>query len=383
VSDRVAIVGIGQTDLRDSADDRLYHEHDYEAARLALDDAGIDRGDLETVICSGWDAVDGRTISDMHTAMSAGGYLKDSSHVGDDGIMALAYAYMRIVSGLFDVAMVTAHGHAEASWESVSNVVFDPLFVRPLGQSHLVSLALQANAYMHRYGISEEQAAGVVVKNRDNGAGNPRAHLRSSVDAEEVLSSTPVCHPLRALHCPPQSVGGVALILASEDVARRITRKPVWVTGIAWAIDSYELGSKELSRLGSLAGAAEKAYAMAGVEKPLDDLDLAEVHDVTAFHELMACEALGLAPEGGAPSLIEEGATRAGGRLPVNPSGGVLSANPYGASGLLRATEAALQLRGEAGQGQVSGARRAAAHGMSAPSGAAARTDCVVILEGG
>jgi acetyl-CoA C-acetyltransferase len=383
VSDRVAIVGIGQTGLRDAADDRLYHEHDYEAARLALDDAGLDRGDVETVICSGWDAVDGRTISDMHTAMSAGGYLKDSSHVGEDGIMALAYAYMRIVAGLFDVALVTAHGHAEASLEAVSNVVFDPLFVRPLGQSHLVSLALQANTYMHRYGLSEEQAAGVVVKNRENGAGNPRTHLRSSVEARDVLSSAPVCYPLRALHCPPQSVGGVSMILASEDVARRITSKPVWVTGIAWAIDSYELGSKELSRLGSLASAAEKAYGMAGIEKPIDDLDLAEVHDVTAFHELMAIEALGLAPEGAAAGLVEEGVTRAGGRLPVNPSGGVLSANPYGASSLLRAAEAALQLRGEAGQGQVAGAQRALAHGMSAPSGAAARTDCVVVLEGG
>jgi acetyl-CoA acetyltransferase len=82
---RVAIVGIGQTALTAAADDRLYHELDYEAARLALADAGLDRGDLDTVICSGWDAVDGRTISDMHTAMSAGGYLKDSAHVGEDG----------------------------------------------------------------------------------------------------------------------------------------------------------------------------------------------------------------------------------------------------------------------------------------------------------
>ncbi|MDP3793229.1 MAG: hypothetical protein Q8R07_00570, partial [Candidatus Uhrbacteria bacterium] len=249
---RVAIVGIGQTALTTAADDRLYHELDYEAARLALADAGLDRGDLDTVICSGWDAVDGRTISDMHTAMSAGGYLKDSSHVGEDGIMALAYAYMRLTSGLFDVALVSAHGHAESSFETVSNVVFDPLFTRPLGQSHLVSLALQANAYLQRYGLSEEQASAVVVKNRDNGAGNPRAHLQQPVGMEEVLASDPVCYPLRALHCPPQSVGGVAIVFASEDAARRISDKPVWISGISWAIDSYDLGSKEISRLGSL-----------------------------------------------------------------------------------------------------------------------------------
>ena len=380
---RVAIVGIGQTALTTAADDRQYHEHDFEAARLALADAGLDRGDLDTVICSGWDAVDGRTISDMHTAMSAGGYLKDSSHVGEDGIMALAYAYMRLTAGLFDVALVSAHGHAESSFETVSNVVFDPLFTRPLGQSHLVSLALQANAYLQRYGLSEEQASAVVVKNRDNGAGNPRAHLQQPVGMEEVLASDPVCYPLRALHCPPQSVGGVAIVFASEDAARRISDKPVWISGISWAIDSYDLGSKEISRLGSLATAAGKAYRMAGISDPVQDLDLAEVHDITAFHELMAYEALGMAPEGGAARLVEDGATALGGALPVNPSGGVLCANPYGAAGLIRAAEAARQLRGDAGQRQVPGARRALAHGMSAPSGAAARTDCVLILEGG
>lgn len=382
MSDRVAIVGIGQTALRDAADDRLYHEHDYEAARLALADAGLDRGDVDTVVCSGWDAVDGRTISDMHTAMSSGGYLKDSSHVGEDGIMALAYAYMRIAAGLFDVALVTAHGHAESSFETVSNVVFDPLFVRPLGLSHLISLALQANAYVQRYGVSEEQAAKVAVKNRGYGAANPRAHLRSPVSVEETLSSDPVCYPLRELHCPPQSVGGVAVILASEDAARRISDKRVWISGIGWAIDSYDLGSKDLSRLGSLAEAAAKAYRMAGISDPLEELDLAEVHDITAFHELMAYEALGLAAEGGAARLIEDGDTGPGGRLPVNPSGGVLCANPYGASGLLRVAEAALQVRGEAGDQQLESVGKALAHGMSAPSGAAARTDCAVILEG-
>jgi len=380
---RVAIVGIGQTALTTAADDRLYHELDYEAARLALADAGLDRGDLDTVVCSGWDAVDGRTISDMHTAMSAGGYLKDSAHVGEDGIMALAYAYMRIAAGLFDVAMVTGHGHAESSFETISNVVFDPLFSRPLGPSHIVSLALQANAYLQRYGLSEEQASAVVVKNRANGAGNARAHLQQPVSREEVLASDPVCYPLRALHCPPQSVGGAAIVLASEDAARRISGKPVWISGISWAIDSYDLGSKELARLGSLAAAAGKAYRMAGISDPLKQLDLAEVHDITAFHELMVYEALGLAPEGGAARLVDDGVTAPSGALPVNPSGGVLSSNLYGASGLLRVAEAAFQVRGEAGPVQVAEARRALAHGMSAPSGAAARTDCVLILEGG
>lgn len=382
-AERVAIVGIGQTEQGEATGDRIYHELDYEAARLALADAGLTRGQVDTVICSGWDAVDGRTISDMHTAMSAGGYLKDSSHVGEDGIMALAYAYLRLAAGLFEVALVTAHGHRESSFETVSNVVFDPLFVRPLGPSHLLTLALQASAYRHRYRLSEEQVARVAVKNRRQGAANPNAHLRSPVTLEEVLASQPVCYPLRALHCPPQSVGGVALVLASAKMARRITDRPVWLTGIGWAIEGYDLGSKELARLASLSAAAARAYAMAGIDEPLRELSLAEVHDITAYHELMAYEALGLAPEGQGVRLLKEGTTERGGQLPVNPSGGVLCTNPYGAAGLLRVAEAALQLRGEAGERQVPGAERALAHGMSAPSGAAARTDCVIILERG
>ncbi len=383
MSGRVAIVGIGQTAFGASADDRQYHEHDFEAARLALVDAGLERGEIDTIICSGWDAVDGRTISDMHTAMAAGGYLKDSSHVGEDGVMALAYAYMRIAAGLFDVALVTGHGHAESSFETVSNVVFDPLFVRPLGQSHLVSLSMQAGAYQESYDVSEAAVARVVVKNRAAGASNPGAHLRAPVAADEVLRSAWVCYPLRSLHCPPQSVGGVALILASEEAARRITDRPVWITGIGWAIDSYDLGSKDLTRLGSLAAAAWRAYGMAGIRNAGEEVDLVELHDITPFHELMAYEALGLAGEGAAARLVEEGVTEKGGRVPVNLSGGVLCTNPYGAAGLLRAAEAALQLRGEAGERQVTGARRALAHGMSAPAGAAARTDCVIVLERG
>src|SRR4030067_3141565 len=163
---------------------------------------------------------------------------------------------MRIAAGLFDVAMVAGHGHAESSFETVSSVVFDPLFSRPLGPSHLVSRALQASAYLQRYHPSEEQASAVVVKNRGNGAANARAHLRQAVSREEVMASDPVCYPLRALHCPPQSVGGAAVVLASEDAARPIRGRAVLVSGISRAIDSYDLGSKGLSRLRAPAGGA-------------------------------------------------------------------------------------------------------------------------------
>jgi len=380
---RVAIVGVGQTRHEEFRNDRVYWENDYEATKLALEDAALDKGQIDTVIASGWDAVDGRTISDMHTCMAIGGYLKDSAHVGEDGIMALAYAYLRIASGQFDTAVVSAHGHREASLERVSSVVFDPLFTRPVGANYLTSLAIQANTYAQRYGIGQETAAKVVVKNRANGARNPYSHLKAPVTLEEVLSSGLVASPLRALDCPPESVGGVALILATEETVKRITDKPVWIKGISWAIESYHLGSKDLSQMSSLSAAAQRAYRMAGVTRPLDELDVAEVHEVTSYHELMAYEALGLAEAGQGGRLMEEGATEREGKLPVNLSGGSLSTNLLGASGLARAAEAVLQLRGEAHGRQAAGAKLALAHGFSSLGGAASPTNCVVILERG
>ena len=380
---RVAIVGIGQTKHEESKGHYVYYESSFEAAKRALEDAALDRGDLDTVIASGWDAIDGRTISDMHTCMAIGGYLKDSSHVAEDGIMALAYGYLRIASGLFDIALVAGQGHREANIDAVTRIVFDPLFTRPAGRNYLITMAMQANAYMHKYGVSEEQAAKVVVKNRANGVRNPYAHLRSPVTLEEVLASRPVAYPLKALDCPPESVGGVVLILASEDVVRRITDKPVWIRGIGWAIESYEMGAKDLAEIPSLAAAAQRAYQMAGIKRPLDEFDVAEVHEATSFHELMAYEGLGFAGAGQGAKLIEEGTTDMGGKLPVNPSGGSLCTNLFGASGLVRAAEAALQLRGDAHGRQVAGAKLALAHGLSAPAGAAAPTNCVAILERG
>src|SRR4030042_6403584 len=124
--------------------------------------ACLDKGQVDTVIASGWDAIDGRTISDMHTCMAIGGYLKDSAHVGEDGILALAYAYLRIASGQFDTAVGAAHGHREASLEHVSSAVFDPLFTRPVGANYLTSLAMQAHAYAQRYGVNQETEEKVV-----------------------------------------------------------------------------------------------------------------------------------------------------------------------------------------------------------------------------
>jgi acetyl-CoA C-acetyltransferase len=142
-------------------------------------------------------------------------------------------------------------------------------------------------------------------------------------------------------------------------------------------MDGYYLGDKELSELPSLKSAAEKAYQMADVANPMRDLDVAEVHDLTSYHELMAYESLGFCKPGEAQGLVQDSRTSPGGELPVNPSGGVLSSNPYTATGLTRVIEAYLQVTGRAGEHQVPGARTALAHGAG---GIGAQSNCVVIL---
>jgi acetyl-CoA C-acetyltransferase len=255
----------------------------------------------------------------------------------------------------------------------------DPFYYRPLGVGVTATLALQASAYAARYGVREDQAAGVVAKNRRNGVNNPHAHLRSAVSREEVLASSMIAWPLRELDCRPRSVGAVALILTSDDRAKRVASRWATVEGIGWATESYHIGAAELWRLGGLAAAAQAAYRMAGISDPLAELDVAEVHDVTSYHELMAYEALGWAGEGAGGRLLDEEATSMEGRLPVNPSGGSLSTNLEAGTGLARVAEAALQVMGRADGRQVA-AQTALAHGMSALAGSVAPTHGVVIL---
>src|SRR3990170_8157210 len=153
MSGRVCIVGIGQTHHRGPGGNAAYYQHAFEAARSALDDAGLTKGEIDTVLASGWDVLDGRTISDMHLVPAAGGYLKDSAKAADDGIIAFVYGYMRIASGAFDTALIVGHGHAESPTELVSNVAMDPFFYRPLGLGLTSTLALQACAYAAHSGV--------------------------------------------------------------------------------------------------------------------------------------------------------------------------------------------------------------------------------------
>lgn len=225
-------------------------------------------------------------------------------------------------------------------------------------QSALMAVyAATARRFFARGGGSVEDAAAVAVKNRAHAASNPRAQFCEPLTTEQVLSSRMIADPLRLLMCSPVADGAAAVVLCSEERARWLAaERPV-------RIDASVLrsgGSGDIERNGAVRRAAVAAYEAAGVGP--SDLDVVEVHDAAAPAELLTYEQLGLCEAGGAPSLLASGATRLGGRCPVNPSGGLLSrGHPVGATGLAQVVELVDQLRRRCGPRQVDGARLALA----------------------
>lgn len=378
MDDKVAVIGVSQTKYEAAKRKQDLSEMIFEAASGALRDAGIKIGDIDSVVLAAHDLIDGRSITSMLTATPAGAYLKDEIRVADDGAFAVALAWLRLLSGEFATSLVVSWSKlSEGDFDVITSLNFDPMFYRPLGFNYVTAHALQAMSYMSRYGITEAQAAKVAVKNRSHAINNPQAHLQHSVTVDDVLQSKLLAWPLRELDLPPKSDGACAIVLATEDMAKRGKGSCAWIKGVGWANDTYYLGDKELWELPSLALAAKSAYRMAGIENPLEQLDMAEVHDVSSFHELMEYEALGLCKPGEGGCLVDQGITSMKGKLPVNPSGGALSSHPYTAVGLIRVAEAALQVMGRAEGRQVPEVTTALAHGTS---GMCCQSNCVLIL---
>lgn len=379
---RVAIVGYAQTKHRtriDSSREMMV----YEVVRALLDMAGVSKDRVSTIISAQNDSYEGRTISNMRTVGPLAAYMKDESKVEMDGAFAALYAYARVRSGLHSIALVAGESMASCYPPYLPAVwSLDPTFDRPNGFLNEISAAaMQANFYMRESGATEEQVAAVSVKNLKNACSNPYA-LRSmpDIDVETVLESRLLFQPVRELNSYPLTDGACAILLASEGKALEITDRPVWIEGVGSSNDSYYLGERNLSGCDSMKAAAEAAYRMAGITDPAGEIDVAEIHESFSHEELIFYEALGLCGVGKGSDLLDSGRTEIHGDLPVNPSGGALSANPLCATGLVRIAEAAMQVRGEAGRHQVGKeVKTALAHGQN---GICAQQNAVFILRG-
>jgi len=378
--DKVAIVGCTQTKYEADKIDQTYSELVFEVVKKLHNDLGINNDDIGCVITSSNDFNDGRTIANMAIQDAVGSVRKAESRVSGDGAFAFMYGAMRILSESYDTVMVVSHCKcSEVNQYLVNNTIFDPYYQRHLGLDQVSSAGLMANMYMNKYNVTEEQAARVVVKNRKNALNNPYAHLQEEITIKKVLDSKMMAYPLKELDFPPFSDGAVAMLLAKEDVAKKMTETPIWFKGYGNCTDAYYLGNRNMTDLIGLELAAKEAYRMAGVNNPVDDLDVCEVSENFSIHELMIYEALGLCDKGEGGTFIEGGETEMNGSVPVNPSGGVLSSNPTMANGLIRVAEIVLQLQGKADKRQIPNAKTGLAYGMN---GICSQGNCVLIFGG-
>ena len=379
VFSRVAICAVAQTKFETNKSGVRVQGMVWEVVDQVRKQTGLDFGEggIEAAVTVSDDVFDARTISDSAITDVVGAHYQSEEKVAADGAQGVYYAAATVLSGHHDIVLLAGHCKESqaASRNQITHLAFDPFYTRPVGLDYLAAAALQAQAYMNRSGVTESQLADIVVRSREWAAKNPVAQESAPVTRDEVLASPMAADPIRQNFIYPVSDGAVAMILASEERAQAITDKPVWVTGVGNCYDSFFLGERDLSGNFALERAAQRAYAMAGIDNPASSFDVVEIADQYAHQQPQYAEGLGLCETGnGGQWLAEDGPEQQN----VNRSGGMLAGNPLMLGGLARAAEAVLQLRGEANGRQVPDAKRAVAQGATGPAG---QLQTVLVLE--
>lgn len=374
MTQRPVIAGIGMTRFGKHADKSL-RDLAGEAVTAALADAGLTAEDLDCAFASnsvagiitGQEAVRGQVsmkdlnlggipVFNVENACASGStaiHLATSYLAGGAAEIALVVGYEKMVhpdkavsfraletcSDIEEMEQVKARLGPEAAKRSV----FMDLY------------AEKVRAYLDKTGATQRHLAQIAAKNSENGTRNPLAQFQTANDTDAVLNSRPIVAPLTLLMCSGMSDGAAALVLMTPNAAKaRQIDGPV-IAGSAIRSESFETGGSQMRRV------AQLAYDQAGLTPA--DMDLAEVHDATSPGELFAYEDIGLAEYGEGWKRVDDGSVFAGGRCPVNPSGGLLSrGHPIGATGVAQVCELALQLRGDAGDRQIKGAKSGIAH---------------------
>ena len=365
----VAIIGTGQTKHAKRRLDVSQPELIREAADRAIQDAGVRASDLQSVLISNMELFEGRMLPELWVGDGAFGIGKPCLKVstgGTSGTSTCIAGFHQVASGLVDLALVVGFEKHSEGHTQTGMALSDPFWDRAIASGALGNFALSISEYMEARGVTEEQAALIAVKARRNAANNPHAHLqKADLTVEKVLASRVLAHPVRLYDMCPQSDGAAAIVIASEDLARKLCDKPAWVKATATRHDQTYLGDlpDRLATMRTLRDASRVAYEKVGIREPLKEFDVAEIYEPVTYAELAWYEALGFCKEGEAGRLAEEGTTTMQGELPVNPSGGVLSSNPVGASGVVRVAEAALQIHSRGGKRQVDDVKTALATG--------------------
>ena len=361
--ERCAVRGIGQTKHDTAREDVSIAGLVREAAVRALDDAGYDWSDIDAVVLGkAPDMFEGVMMPELYLADALGAVGKPLLRVhtaGSVGGSTAVVAAHHVQSGLYERILTVAfekQSESNAMWALAPKIPFQPTLVAGAGGY----FAPHIREYIRRAGAPDHIGIEVAVKDRLNALKNPYAHLRMpDISFEKVAESPMLWDPIRFLECCPSSDGACAMVLTNEKNA---TQNSAWLHGTA--VRSEPLGMAGRDEVNPRAGrdCAADVYAQAGVTDPRGQIDVIEMYVPFSWYEPMWLENLAFAPEGTGWQDTDKGVTALDGDLPVNPSGGVLSSNPIGASGMLRFAEAAMQVRGTAGEHQVEGARLALGH---------------------
>ncbi len=317
----------------------------------AMEQVGITQDDIGFTCSGSTDYLPGRPFSFVAAVdgLKAWPPIRES-HVEMDGAFALYEAWVRLLHGDIDTALVFSFGKCSLGpVPDVLNLQNDPYYVQPLGLDSISAAALQAQALIDSGKASERDFAEVAVRNRKSALDNPNAQIKGNFSVDELLEEPYLSSPLRKSFCPPLSDSAAAIVLAAGDAATELTTRPAWIRGIDHRVEPHSLGQRDLTSSPSAELAAKKAGVGRG------KVDLAELHAPFAHQELILREALSLDDQ-----------------VNVNPSGGALAANSLMTAGLIRFGEAASQIL--AGK-----ADRAVAH---TTSGACLQQNLVAVLEG-
>lgn len=359
-------MGSAQTSLVGAHTERQHIDLIDEVVVAALKGTGLRIEDVDFVIDSGSDFLDGRSISNCGFLGAMGANHKEESRVEEDGLWALAYAANKIAAGPKSVALVIAYSKpSESDIDDFWNGMLEPFLQRPVGLSHQTASALTAQRYLAASGLSAEDLRVVSDAAWRRAEANPAVETEGSRPSDE-----PVAAPLTRSDYSRPTDGAVAVVLAVDTVAEKIVRNPVWVTGHGSAMDHYFFTARDGDAMPAAAHALKGALAMSGKESAAD-FDLVEVSATSTVGELMVVEALGLAEPHRGIELYRSGDAS------INPSGGALPADPVMATGLVRFHEALIRLARREGH-EASEAKSALVHGTG---GFAMQNHCVVALE--
>lgn len=366
---RVAVAGCGQTDHAGARTDVSIAGLVCEAIDRALADARVEPDDIDAVVLgTAPDFFEGVMQPEQFLAGAIGAVGKPILRVhtaGSVGGSTVVAAASHVASGLFERVLAVAfekHSETDTLWGLSPRNPFG----RAFGAGAGAFFAPWCRRYIQRSGAPADIGPRVALKARTNALTNPHAHLRKPVTLEQIAASPVLWDPIRRLESCPTSDGTAAMVLTSEQVARG--RDDVaWVRGAvsmaqAASVPGFDVGDPEVGR-----ACARAVYAQAGITEPMRDLDVAEIYEPFSWIEPMWYENLGFCARDHGWRLIDDGTTTLAGAFPVNPSGGVLSTNPIGASGMLRMLEAAQQVRGRAAN-QVDGARTTLGHAYGGAS---------------